>query len=369
MKRISSYIIALAVALPITASAQPITEKFKRFLTTPNHYVCYRADGKINIDGKIDEPSWKYAVPVGDFVDISGEGFPTPRYATQAKMLWDDDYIYVAAELEEPHVWADITRHDEVVYYNNDFEIFIDPDGDTHNYFEIEVNAIGTIFDLAIEKPYRAPTPTFVQFQWNCPGMKVATKIQGTLNNPKDTDKGWTVEFAIPRKAIAQSFDNYLKAGNYLRVGFSRVEWQHDIVNGKYQRKKDDKGNYLPEDNWTWGPTGMIAMHMPERWGYVYLSDKTVGAPDANVRFVYPADYNIERLLWAMLYEQEDHFAKTGRYHASVWDFKLTDEEWALLPKGSKLTVEAMSHNYEISVTKPDGKQIYIDVDGYLRRR
>ena len=368
MKRIL-FIMSAACIVAMAAKAQPITEKFARFLTIPNNYVCYRTADKINVDGKLDEKSWQNAAPVGAFVDISGEGFPTPRYNTQAKMLWDDEYLYVAAELDDPHVWADIKTHDEVVYYNNDFEIFIDPDGDTHNYFEIEANAIGTIFDLAIEKPYRAPTPTFVQFQWDCPGMKVATKVHGTLNNPKDTDKGWTVEFAIPRKAIAQSFDNYLKAGNYLRIGFSRVEWQYELVNGKYQRKKDASGKYLPEDNWTWGPTGQIAMHMPERWGFVFLSDRTVGAADANVKFTYPADFEIERLLWAMFYAQEEHFNKTGRYMSTVWQFGLTDKEWAMLPKGAKLSVEAISHDYEITVTKPDGKQIYIDVDGYLRRR
>ena len=367
MKRILSVLTLCAMA--IAAKAQPITEKYARFLTMPNHYVCYRATDPIKVDGKLNESSWKNAETSNAFVDISGEGFPAPRHQTQVKMLWDEEYLYVGAELSEPHVWADIKQHDEVVYYNNDFEIFIDPDGDAHNYFEIEVNALGTLFDLAIEKPYRAPTPTFVQFQWDCPGMKVATQVHGTLNNPKDEDQGWTAEFAIPRKAIAQSFENYLQAGNYLRVGFSRVEWQFDLVNGKYQRKKGADGKYLPEDNWTWGSTGQIAMHMPERWGFVYLSDKTVGTSEANVSFAYPADFEIERLLWAMFYAQEEKFRKTGRYYSTVWQFGLTDKEWAMLPEGAQLSVEAISRNYEITVTKANGKQIYIDADGYLRRR
>ena len=199
--------------------------------------------------------------------------------------------------------------------------------------------------------------------------MKVATQVHGTLNNPKDEDQGWTAEFAIPRKAIAQSFENYLQAGNYLRVGFSRVEWQFDLVTGKYQRKKGADGKYLPEDNWTWGSTGQIAMHMPERWGFVYLSDKTVGSSEAQVSFAYPADFEIERLLWAMFYAQEEQFRKTGRYYSTVWQFGLTDKEWAMLPEGAQLSAEAISRNYEITVTKADGKQIYIDADGYLRRR
>ncbi len=366
MKRILFLLTIVATAIA-GVNAKSITEKYARFLTMPNNYVCYKVDGKIKIDGKINEKSWQNAEAITGFVDISGEGFPEPRFKTTAKMLWDDEYLYVAADLKDPHVWADIKNHDEVVYYNNDFEIFIDPDGDAHNYFEIEVNAIGTLFELAIEKPYRATTPTFVQFQWDCPGLKVATKVHGTLNNPKDTDEGWSVEFAIPRKAIAQSFDNYLKAGNYLRLGFSRVEWQHDVIDGKYSRKKNAEGNYLPEDNWTWGPTGMIAMHMPERWSFLYLSDKKVG--EGKEAFKYPVEFEAERLLWAMFYAQEEQFSKNKCYFNKVEDFNLTKDEMAMLPQGATLRIETMSHHYEIAIVKADGSEIYIDEDGYLRRR
>ena len=359
--------ISLCVVTALTVQAQSITEKFARFLTMPHGYVCYRTADPIKIDGRMTELSWQKAEEITAFVDISGEGFPQPRHATKAKMLWDDEYLYVGAELEEPHVWADIKTHDEVVYYNNDFEVFIDPDGDAHNYFEIEINALGTLFDLAIEKPYRAITPTFVQFQWDCPGLKAKTQVKGTINNPKDVDEGWSVELAIPRKAIAQSFDNYLQADNYLRVGFSRVEWQHELVDGKYARKKNAEGKYLPEDNWTWGPTGMIAMHMPERWGFVYLSGSKVG--EQRVEFRYPEEFEAERLLWAMFYAQEEQYARTGRFFSFVDEFRLTDKERAMLPKGAQLRVESMSHAYEITLIKADGTQIYIDHDGYLRRR
>nr|AIA89102.1 CAZy families CBM9 protein [uncultured Bacteroides sp.] len=78
------------------------------------------------------------------FVDISGEHFPTPRYHTTAKMLWDDHYLYIYAEMEEPHIWANLQKRDTIVFYDNDFEVFIDPVGEGHNYFEIETNARGT---------------------------------------------------------------------------------------------------------------------------------------------------------------------------------------------------------------------------------
>ena len=60
-------------------------------------------------------------------------------------MLWDDDYFYIGAELREPHVWGTLTAHDSVIFHDNDFEVFIDPNGDNHEYYEFEINALGTV--------------------------------------------------------------------------------------------------------------------------------------------------------------------------------------------------------------------------------
>ncbi len=86
--------------------AQSIFQKYERFLTEPRSYVCYRTDGKLKIDGKLDEVSWQKAKPTAPFVDISGEGFPTPKYETTAKMLWDDEYLYIGAMLQEDDIKA-----------------------------------------------------------------------------------------------------------------------------------------------------------------------------------------------------------------------------------------------------------------------
>ena len=95
---------------------------------TPRGYVCYRATGPITIDGKADEASWADAPWTEDFVDIAGPAKPLPRFRTRAKMLWDDQYLYVYAELAEPQVWGTITKKNEVIFRDNDFEVFINPD-------------------------------------------------------------------------------------------------------------------------------------------------------------------------------------------------------------------------------------------------
>ena len=74
-------------------------------------------------------------------------------------MLWDDKYLYIGAAMVEPHVWATLTERDAVIYHDNDFEVFIDPDGDTHLYYEIEINALGTVWDLLLVRPYRDGGP------------------------------------------------------------------------------------------------------------------------------------------------------------------------------------------------------------------
>lgn len=147
MKKLIYTLLLLLVTFP--AMAQSLFEQYERFLAEPRTYVCYRPDGKLKIDGKLNESSWKKAAPTAPFVDISGEGFPTPKYETTAKMLWDDEYLYVGAVLQEEDIKARLTQRDTIIYYDNDFEVFIDPDSDGHNYFEIETNARGVIFDHA----------------------------------------------------------------------------------------------------------------------------------------------------------------------------------------------------------------------------
>jgi len=59
------------------------------------------------------------------------------------------------------------------------------------------------------------------------------------------------------------------------RINFSRVNWDFDIINGKYSRKKEND-KYLPEYNWVWSPQGKINMHIPENWGYLIFNDYEV---------------------------------------------------------------------------------------------
>ncbi|MEP5363176.1 MAG: carbohydrate-binding family 9-like protein [Reichenbachiella sp.] len=248
----------------------------KSQIPTPQQYVCSSSIGELKIDGILTEEEWGHAEWTNDFVDIEGDKKPKPTYRTRAKMLWDDQYFYVAAEIEEPHLWATYDQRDAVIYHENDFEVFIDPDGDTHQYYELEINALGTVWDLLLIKPYRDGAPAIDA--WDIAGLKKGIKLNGTLNNPSDSDAGWTVELAMPWSILNEAAPNGKnpEAGDTWRINFSRVNWQTEGTGTGYKKKINPETNQpYPEFNWVWSPQGVIAMHQPETWGYVTFANSS----------------------------------------------------------------------------------------------
>jgi hypothetical protein len=232
-------------------------------------YECRRASLPMVIDGVITDSEWAHAPWSEVFVDIEGAHRSRPRFQTRMKMQWDDQCLYVAAYLHDPHVWGTLTRRDQIVFHDNDFEIFIDPNGDTRRYYEIEVNALGTIFDLFLTRTYIAGGQP--HHEWDLRQMRWAVRVDGTLNDPRDTDEGWSVEFALPWSAFAArgGMPCPPRDGDVWRINFSRVQWQHEIVDGQYRKVAGTK-----EDNWVWSPQGVIDMHRPQRWGYVRFTSQ-----------------------------------------------------------------------------------------------
>lgn len=280
----------------------------------PRGYVCYRVEGKLSLNGKLDDPAWQKAPWTEPFIDIEGDKKPRPRFRTRAKMLWDDEFFYIGADLEEPHVWATITQRDAVIFQDHDFEVFIDPDGDNHQYYEIEINALNTVWDLRLVKPYRDGGPALNE--WDAVGMKSAVHVDGKLNDPMTQDRGWSVELAFPWKALKEYANRPCppREGDQWRINFSRVEWDMEIKEGKYHKIPD-----RPEHNWVWSPQGMIDMHRPERWGYVQFSR----APTGSTEF-HPDPTHAARMYLHQLYTaQRSYKTRHGRYAASLAELNL----------------------------------------------
>ena len=343
------------------AGAQRATADLEALPFAPRSYVCYRAPSRLNIDGKLDEPVWAAAAWSEAFVDIEGDRRPRPQFRTRVKMTWDDEYFYVAAEMEEPDVRATLTERDTVIFHDNDFEIFIDPDGDTHAYYELELNALGTIWDLMLIKPYRDGGPAINA--WDIAGMRTAVDVRGTINKPGDRDEGWTVEIALPWKILSEAAPDHRapKAGDRWRVNFSRVQWQVDVTDNRYvKRLKPGTTDPLPENNWVWSPQGAINMHMPERWGYVQFSNVPAGSGTES----FVQDPN-ERVKWALrrLYYRQRRFRDANGGYAASLD-ALNASDIRVDGVDFRPVLHATPSIYEITARGFDGAIVHITQDG-----
>lgn len=301
--RLAAIVLAGALTGAENASAQtPIS-------MIPSDVRVYTAEKIITpliIDGRPDEEVWSLVPWSESFIDIRGANHPDqPHLRTRMKILWDTHNLYVAAELEEPHLWATLTERDAIIYRDHDFEIFLDPDGDGEAYYEYEVNALGTVFDLFLDRPYSQGGSATID--WDIPMLQSAVHLRGTLNDPSDMDEGWTIEVAIPWIDIippntwegwrdvgmepGPTIPNHIagphkpprerivpRHGDIWRMNFSRVHWPLEIVDGGYVKTEEwDFGEDHPEWNWVWSPQGEINMHLPSRWGAVRFRDGQAG--------------------------------------------------------------------------------------------
>jgi len=302
----------------------------------PRTYLCARTQEAPAIDGLLDDAAWQDASWTEEFTDIQGARRPAPTFATTAAMRWDDEYFYFAFRLEEPHLQASFTERDSYIYQqDNDIEIFIDPDGDNHLYAELELNALNTVWDLLIIKPYRDGGPAV--HAWDIAGLRTAVHRDGSLNDPTDVDRGWTAEVAIPWDVLGQISGRPAPPhrGDIWRVNFSRVRWDFEPAPaGGYAKALDPAtGQPLPEHNWVWSPQGMIAMHMPENWGEVMFIGPDF-PPDPRNAFGHNREHRsiaLGRQLMRLYYSQQDWHEHHGTYTTDPADLGMDLENLQLV--------------------------------------
>ncbi|MCP4550143.1 MAG: carbohydrate-binding family 9-like protein [bacterium] len=327
----------------------------------PLSYICYHTTSAIKVDGRLDEASWMRSSWTSDFVDIEGRLKPRPSLLTRVKMVWDEVNFYIAAEMQEPHLWSTLTDRDAVIFHDNDFEVFIDPNGDTHEYYELEINTLGTEWDLLLPRPYRDGATAIDS--WDIQGLKTGIQIFGTLNDPTDRDRGWSIEIAIPWSVLEECAHKSAPPadGDQWRVNFSRVEWRLASVEGQYIKQTDPAtGKLLPEANWVWSPQGLINMHYPERWGFVQFSDLPAGT-GRDVFELDPDGFPLQ-VLRELYYKQRGFHSIHGRYATNLSDLDdlpPTMTGWDTVKREHFLI--GTTRGYEIFRRRGDGSLLHID--------
>ena len=306
MRKIAAIIIVL---LAFQQCKSDKTEVLTSNYIDPKYYLCHYTSTPLSVDGVMNEAVWDSVPWTDEFVDIFMENKLPPVYKTRVKMLWDDTYCYFAAVMEEPDMVAKFTKRDTVICLENDFEIFIDPNGDNHEYYEFEMNALGTVWDLILPKAYR--DQGVPDNSWNIDGLVAGIKINGTLNDPSDRDSGWITEIAIPWAAFKDYAHMSLppNESDQWRINFLRVEYLPKIVNGKYE-----KDETKPTNNLVWTPHHSSNMHDPESFGIVQFTKKGFGAAEVNIDASLPA----RGILMQIYNAQKKHFKKNNKWASSL---------------------------------------------------
>ncbi|XP_072030981.1 uncharacterized protein [Amphiura filiformis] len=335
--------LVLLVMIFLVAEVQIVYSITCNALPFPKSYIAYHLDPdeRIDIDGKLNEKQWMQVGATDRFVDIQGSDFPKPRFLTWVKMRWDDTYLYIGAYLEETDVFANQTQHDSVVFKDNDFEVFTDPDWSTHWYKEFEINAINTTWDLILNKPYM--NGGFANSSFEMPALKTATYVDGPVNDPNVPNKFWSVEIAMPLKSLVTN-DSRAKAPpknkDQWRINFSRVEWHVKNVNGHYEKVPG-----LPEDNWVWSPQHAINMHIPERWGILQFSTEKLNSS----KFIKDPNWPVYQSLIEVYNAEKKFFSIQGYFTSDITQLELP----SYVAKGqcAQIPIISVKQSYHFNVT------------------
>ncbi len=189
----------IAIALCITlltfgwhaSEGQPITPK-----QPATEFECRFTKAPIKITGKGTDPAWKNAQSIDNFYLPWLEKPRPAKTKTKAKLLWDREFLYFFADMEDADLFADIKEHNGHLWNNDVFELFFKPADDKPGYYEFQVNAAGAVLDCFFP---RRNAGGFDRFK-NDSRFHVEAKVnlRGTLNDWTDKDDGWSVEGKIP---------------------------------------------------------------------------------------------------------------------------------------------------------------------------
>ncbi len=262
-------------------------------------YDCFRTPVPIEIDGNLGKAAWQNVPQSPRFVDMvtGGPGL----FDTRAAALWDDERLYIAFWVQEPFVEATLSERDSIIFSENDVEVFIDG-GDC--YYELEINALNTLYEVlfvwkdAVVRGGRfdrpdldlyAPTaltfggdydrkiesfwrgthprgPRWAFRDWDFPGLETAVRVDGTINESSDIDRGWTAEIFLPWKGME------LLAGDRHLPPRDGDEWR--LFFGRFEKLVFSGEEVSPHPAWVWSCHGVYDTHLPDRFPRVRFVDQ-----------------------------------------------------------------------------------------------
>ncbi len=211
-------------------------------------YEVLRSEAPIKVDGKLEGIPWARARGVDLVMNLDGSPGP---FKTEAKILYDDSFLYFAFRCVDSNIWATYRRRDQHLWDEEVVEIFLQADPQRTNYVEFEVNPLGTVLDiylLDIRKPLHFES-------WNSEKLRWGVQVVGTVDG-KSGDREWTCEIAVPMEDIVTAPHLPPQAGDRWRLNLYRVEQKPAPV------------------LLAWSPTFKDDFHLPGMFGEIVFTNR-----------------------------------------------------------------------------------------------
>jgi len=181
--------------------------------------VCRRAGRAPKLDGVLDDPAWAGAAVIDKFPAF-WSGTPSGG-ATRARFLWDDDYLYFAATMDDAELRSSGVRRNDRLWFGDVFELFFKPGEARPAYYEFQVNPRSVILELAFPGRGADFEALAARPPW---GLEAVASVDGTLDQPGDRDRGWAVEGRI-RWSAFEPTGGRPAAGSAWRFALCRYDY------------------------------------------------------------------------------------------------------------------------------------------------
>ncbi len=195
------------------------------------------------IDGNLGKLVWRQARAVR-LKNATGE--PRRLQTTTVRACYSEEALYLGYRCTDSAIECTFTKRDDPLYTEDTVEAFLCPTGDLHHYFELEFNALNTIFDARVFSPHLGRNGMEVETGWDAPGLKSVV----SLSQNRAGTTVWSVEVRLPFRDLEAPSP---KEGDRWRMNLYRID-------------KADGGEFSA---WSQTLTNPADFHVPARFGWL----------------------------------------------------------------------------------------------------
>jgi hypothetical protein len=158
-----------------------------------------------SIDGVLDEAQWSRAALIEDLHQVFPEEYAAPTQATQVRVFYTQDALYVGARMLEAdpgQITDRVLRQGQSLDADDVFAVILDPYLDRRNGYRFEVNPNGVRWEGLFQN--------IVEVESNWDGIWEA--------RAQKDDDGWTAEIRIPFQSLSFNPDSSSWGINFNRI-------------------------------------------------------------------------------------------------------------------------------------------------------